>query len=68
MPKDCVKSKAQASMMAVRSDITRKQARSVIEKVFTKCYADLEPIGKRLCLESAECSEQAYDEYKRFNK
>ncbi|XP_041976835.1 mitochondrial inner membrane protease ATP23 homolog [Aricia agestis] len=44
---DCVKSKALYSVLAVRQ-IGREEAIDVIEKVFPKCYADLEPIGRRI--------------------
>ncbi|ENN73132.1 hypothetical protein HUJ04_008723 [Dendroctonus ponderosae] len=44
---DCVKSKALSSIMAARN-ITTDQAVDAIERVFTKCYNDLEPIGRRI--------------------
>lgn len=44
---DCVKSKALYSVLAVRK-ISKAEAVAVIEKVFPKCYADLEPVGRRL--------------------
>lgn len=44
---DCVKTKALMSVLAVRN-ITHDQAVDVIEKVFPRCYADLEPIGRRI--------------------
>ncbi|XP_014370338.2 mitochondrial inner membrane protease ATP23 homolog [Papilio machaon] len=44
---DCVKTKALYSVMAVRQ-IGKAEAVDVIEKVFPKCYADLEPIGRRI--------------------
>lgn len=44
---DCVKTKALHSILAVR-DVTEEEAVAVIERVFPKCYADLEPIGRRL--------------------
>lgn len=42
-----MKTKALFSVMAVRQ-ISEKEAIDVIEKVFPKCYADLEPIGRRI--------------------
>lgn len=45
--RECVKSKAMASIMAVR-DISAKEAMAAIERVFTKCYDDLEPVGRRI--------------------
>ncbi|XP_050295019.1 mitochondrial inner membrane protease ATP23 homolog [Anthonomus grandis grandis] len=44
---NCVKSKALLSMMTVRN-ITKLQAVDAIERVFDKCYNDLEPVGRRL--------------------
>lgn len=44
---DCVKTKALYSVLAVRQ-IGKKEAVDIIEKVFPKCYADLEPIGRRI--------------------
>lgn len=43
----CVKNKALASVLAAR-DVTKLEAIDAIERVFTKCYADLEPIGRRI--------------------
>lgn len=44
---DCVKTKALYSVLAVRQ-IGKAEAVDIIEKVFPKCYADLEPIGRRI--------------------
>ncbi|XP_013113396.1 mitochondrial inner membrane protease ATP23 homolog [Stomoxys calcitrans] len=44
---NCVKSKALASVLAVRN-VTRKEAIEAVERVFPKCYNDLEPIGRRI--------------------
>ncbi|XP_059607806.1 mitochondrial inner membrane protease ATP23 homolog [Phlebotomus argentipes] len=44
---NCVKTKALASVMAVRR-VTKDEAINAIERVFPKCYADLEPIGRRI--------------------
>jgi len=44
---NCVKTKALASVMAVRR-VTPEQAIEAVERVFPKCYNDLEPIGRRL--------------------
>ncbi|XP_045465094.1 mitochondrial inner membrane protease ATP23 homolog [Harmonia axyridis] len=43
----CVKNKALSSVMAVRN-VTEEEAMAAINKVFTKCYNDLEPLGRRL--------------------
>lgn len=42
---DCVKSKALYSVLAVRKNISKEEAIAVVEKVFPKCYNDLEPLG-----------------------
>lgn len=39
--------KAMQSVVAVRN-VSKTQAMEAIERVFPKCYADLEPIGRRL--------------------
>lgn len=43
----CVKTKALYSVLAVRQ-IEKLEAVDIIEKVFPKCYNDLEPIGRRI--------------------
>ncbi|XP_011882765.1 PREDICTED: mitochondrial inner membrane protease ATP23 homolog [Vollenhovia emeryi] len=43
----CVKHKARLSVMAVHK-VSAEVANAAIEKVFTKCYNDLEPVGRRL--------------------
>uniref|UniRef100_T1H6S0 Mitochondrial inner membrane protease ATP23 n=1 Tax=Megaselia scalaris TaxID=36166 RepID=T1H6S0_MEGSC len=57
---DCVKTKALASVLAVR-DVTRDQAIDAVERVFPKCYADLEPIGRRIRRNSPD-QHKAYTE------
>ncbi len=47
--------------MAVRPDVTKEEALAVIDKVFTKCYNDLEPIGRRIRRNSADMI-RAYEE------
>ncbi|KAK7794585.1 hypothetical protein R5R35_003600 [Gryllus longicercus] len=44
---ECVKTKAVASVMAVRN-ISAKEACDAVERVFNRCYNDLEPIGRRI--------------------
>jgi mitochondrial inner membrane protease ATP23 len=44
---NCVKTKALASVLAVRK-VTPAEAIDAIERVFPRCYNDLEPIGRRL--------------------
>ncbi|KAI9562732.1 hypothetical protein GHT06_010186 [Daphnia sinensis] len=51
---ECVKHKALGSVLAVRPDVTKEEALAVIDKVFLKCYNDLEPIGRRVRRNSAD--------------
>uniref|UniRef100_A0A1B0ABC0 Mitochondrial inner membrane protease ATP23 n=1 Tax=Glossina pallidipes TaxID=7398 RepID=A0A1B0ABC0_GLOPL len=44
---NCVKTKALASVLAVRN-VSRQAAIEAVERVFPKCYNDLEPIGRRI--------------------
>lgn len=44
---ECVKSKAMYSVMAVRT-VTEEAARAAVNRVFSRCYNDLEPIGRRI--------------------
>nr|CAD7429533.1 unnamed protein product [Timema monikensis] len=44
---ECVKTKATRSVFAVRN-VTPEEARAAVERVFPKCYADLEPVGRRI--------------------
>lgn len=43
----CVKNKALQSILAVRN-VSKLDAIDAVERVFPKCYSDLEPIGRRL--------------------
>lgn len=53
------------SVLAVRRDIPKSKAIEVVEKVFPKCYADLEPIGRRIRRNSAD-PERAYAEAEHY--
>ncbi|XP_076046692.1 mitochondrial inner membrane protease ATP23 homolog [Oratosquilla oratoria] len=44
---ECVKTKAVYSVIAVRG-VDEAKAREVVDRVFPKCYDDLEPIGRRI--------------------
>ena len=44
---ECVKTKAMQSVLAVRS-VTEEEARAAVNRVFNRCYDDLEPVGRRL--------------------
>ncbi|KAL1518090.1 hypothetical protein ABEB36_001767 [Hypothenemus hampei] len=57
---NCVKTKALSSVMAVRN-ITKLQAIDAIERVFTRCYNDLEPIGRRIRRNSLDM-EKAFED------
>nr|CAG4643473.1 EOG090X0CKN [Ilyocryptus agilis] len=58
---ECVKTKAKFSIMAVRSELTEEEARKAVDKVFAKCYQDLEPVGRRIRRNSADMI-RAYNE------
>lgn len=57
---NCVKTKAYQSIIAVR-DVTKTDAIDAIERVFTRCYNDLEPIGRRIKRSSRDIH-KAYSE------
>ncbi|KAK4320083.1 hypothetical protein Pmani_009024 [Petrolisthes manimaculis] len=44
---DCVKTKAMYSVLSVRR-VTKEEATGVVDRVFDRCYNDLEPIGRRM--------------------
>lgn len=44
---ECVKTKAIQSVLAVRN-VSEEEARAAVNRVFNRCYADLEPIGRRI--------------------
>lgn len=44
---NCVRRKALTSVMFVRN-VTAEEADAAIDKVFERCYKDLEPFGRRL--------------------
>lgn len=64
---NCVKTKALYSVLAVRK-VSKVEGVDAIERVFSKCYNDLEPIGRRIRRNSpdmyrayAEASLYGYD-------
>lgn len=57
---NCVKSKALSSILAVRQ-VTPSEAIDAVNRVFPKCYPDLEPIGRRL-KRNSEDIDRAYTE------
>lgn len=64
--KDCVKAKALASLLAVRKGFPVQEGVDIIDKVFDRCYKDLEPIGRRIRLNS-EHMKWAYRERFHYN-
>ncbi|RWS26309.1 hypothetical protein B4U80_06612 [Leptotrombidium deliense] len=44
---DCVKTRAANSIQASRPDLSRSDIMAVVDKVFDRCFNDLEPIGRR---------------------
>lgn len=50
-----MKTKAAYSVKAVHN-VSIEEARAVVEKVFPKCYPDLEPIGRRVRRNSADAT------------
>ncbi|KAA0192645.1 hypothetical protein HAZT_HAZT008399 [Hyalella azteca] len=50
---ECVKTKAAWSVESVRH-VGIEEARRIVDKVFPQCYADLEPIGRRVRRNSGE--------------
>ncbi|XP_072391966.1 mitochondrial inner membrane protease ATP23 homolog [Diabrotica undecimpunctata] len=56
----CVRNKALSSVMAARN-VSKEEAMIAIDKVFSKCYADLEPVGRRIRRNSNDMF-KAYEE------
>jgi len=44
---ECVRQRAVRSVLAVR-DVSQEEAHKAVDKVFNKCYNDLEPFGRRI--------------------
>ncbi|KAI1278826.1 Mitochondrial inner membrane protease ATP23 -like protein [Halotydeus destructor] len=61
----CVKQKAVASVLAVRPNLEKREAWEVVNRVFDKCYNDLEPVGRRIRRTSNDM-ERAYRERHRY--
>ncbi|KAL7633165.1 UNVERIFIED_CONTAM: hypothetical protein RMT77_016535 [Armadillidium vulgare] len=57
---ECVKTKAAWSVKYAR-DLSEEESRAAVEKVFPKCYNDLEPIGRRP-------RRNSYDYYKAYRE
>lgn len=50
--RECVRAKAIGSILSVRKNFPIEEADRIVGKVFDRCYADLEPIGRRPRLNS----------------
>ncbi|XP_071453384.1 mitochondrial inner membrane protease ATP23 homolog [Hetaerina americana] len=57
---ECVKTKAIQSVLAVRK-VSEEEAVAAVERVFKRCYADMEPIGRR-CRRNSTDMQRAYVE------
>nr|XP_037281591.1 mitochondrial inner membrane protease ATP23 homolog [Rhipicephalus microplus] len=44
---ECVKQKAVSSIVVARG-VSQEEARSAVDRIFDKCYNDLEPVGRRI--------------------
>ncbi|XP_046740978.1 mitochondrial inner membrane protease ATP23 homolog [Diprion similis] len=58
--RECVKMKAFMSVIAARN-VTKEEATAAVDRVFPKCYDDLEPVGRRLRRNSGDM-QRAYAE------
>lgn len=50
--RECVKAKALGAIITVRKGFPKLEALRIVDEVFDRCYDDLEPIGRRLRLNS----------------
>ena len=62
----CVKAKAVSSILLFRKDMPREEAWEVVDRVFDRCYNDLEPIGRRI-RRGSKHMEWAYRERYHYN-
>ena len=62
---DCVKRKAANSVRVIKR-ISQSEALSIVENVFTKCYRDLEPVGRITRDRNDNC--RAFSDYKHFSR
>ncbi|XP_065322622.1 mitochondrial inner membrane protease ATP23 homolog [Gordionus sp. m RMFG-2023] len=65
--KQCVRYKAAASIAMSRTNITMDQALEIVDKVFDKCYADLEPLGYIPAIGNYEKAKRLYRTYENQN-
>lgn len=57
---ECVKDKAVRSIMALKN-LSKDEATAAVLRVFTKCYNDLEPVGRRLRRNSLDMEKAYYE-------
>lgn len=57
---DCVMEKAVRSLIAIKN-IPKEEATDAVRRVFTKCYNDLEPVGRRLRRNSMDMEKAYYE-------
>ena len=62
---DCVKHKAASSVRVIKG-ISHSEAMKIVEKVFPKCYHDLEPVGRITMDKYDTC--RAFSDYKHFSR
>ena len=62
---NCVKHKAASSVRVIKG-ISHEEALKIVEKVFTKCYRDLEPVGRITKDKYDNC--RAFSDYKHFSR
>lgn len=58
--KDCVKRRAMLSVLAARG-VTVEEATAAVNRVFNKCYNDMEPIGRRIYRPSRDMDQALFD-------
>lgn len=59
---NCVKDKALQSILTARN-VSKEEAVAAVDRVFSKCYRDLEPIGRRLRRNSDDIDRAYADGY-----
>ncbi|XP_044015787.1 mitochondrial inner membrane protease ATP23 homolog isoform X2 [Aphidius gifuensis] len=57
---ECVKRRATLSVLAARG-VSTEEARAAVERVFDKCYNDLEPIGRRIKRNTDDMNKAFFD-------
>ena len=62
---DCVKHKAASSVRVIKG-VPQSEALKIVENVFSKCYKDLEPIGRVTKDRSDAC--RAFSDYQHFSR